>query len=92
MLLMITHFGLSCYMAARVLKIPYENAKMIYRGFRTEKRIIWNLYNPTGPDFHENHSLVMASKLVFLKEESKQKLLEALKSNMFTMPQKVKIY
>ena len=93
MLLMITQFGLSCYMAARVLKIPYENAKMIYRGFRVEKRIIWNLYNPTGlPDFHENHSLMMASKLAVLKEESKRKLLEALRSNMFTMPQKVKIY
>ena len=87
MLLMITHFGLSCYMAARVLKIPYENAKMIYRGFRVEKRIIWNLYNPTGlPDFHKNHSMVMLSQLTTLKEEAKRRLVEALNSDMFTLP------
>ena len=93
MLLMITHFGLSCYMSARVLNIPYENAKMIYRGFRVEKRIIWNLYNPTGlPDFHKNHSMVMLSQLSTLKDEAKRCLLDALNSDVFTIPQKIKIY
>ena len=40
MLLLITEFGLSCYMAAKVLEMPYTNAKVIYRVFRMDKRIV----------------------------------------------------
>ena len=41
-LIMITQFGLSCYQAARVLKVPYTNAKVIYRVYREEKRVFSN--------------------------------------------------
>ena len=40
MLLMIPEFGVSCYMAAKVLEMPYTNAKVIYRVFRLDKRIV----------------------------------------------------
>ena len=41
-LILITEFGLSCYQAARVLNLPYTNAKVIYRVFREENRVISN--------------------------------------------------
>ena len=41
-LIMITQFGLSCYQAARVLKVPYTNAKVIYRVYREENRVFSN--------------------------------------------------
>ena len=86
MLLMITHYGLSCYMAAKVLKMPYENAKMIYRCFRNENRVIWNLYNPTGSEFQQNRSYVMMTRLVHLKVETKHRLCQALASEeVFTL-------
>ena len=40
MILLITEFGLSCYLAAKVLNMPYTNAKVIYRVFREEKRVV----------------------------------------------------
>ena len=93
MLLMITHYGLSCYMAAKVLKMPYENAKMIYRCFRNENRVIWNLYNPTGSEFLQNHSYVMMTRLVDLKVETRRRLSQALSSDdIFTLNQKIKFY
>ena len=48
MILLITEFGLSCYLAARVLNMPYTNAKVIYRVFREDKRIVQGSRNPTG--------------------------------------------
>ena len=48
LILLITEFGLSCYLAAKVLNLPYTNAKVIYRVFRQDKRIVQNSRNPTG--------------------------------------------
>ena len=48
LILLITEFKLSCYMAAKVLNLPYTNAKVIYRVFRSDKRIVQNSRNPTG--------------------------------------------
>ena len=42
LLILITEFGLSCYLAARTLNIPYTNAKVIYRVFREENRVTSN--------------------------------------------------
>ena len=39
-LILINEFGLSCYQAAKVLDLPYTNAKVIYRVFRDENRVI----------------------------------------------------
>ena len=41
-LILITEFGLSCYQAARVLNLPYTNAKVIYRVYRDENRVTSN--------------------------------------------------
>ena len=59
MLILIKKYGLSCYLAARILDIPYENAKQIYRGLRKENRIVWN--NPMGA--HENYKMLMFSHI-----------------------------
>ena len=41
-LILITEYGLSCYLAARVLGLPYTNAKVIYRVYREENRVTSN--------------------------------------------------
>ena len=40
LLILITECGLSCYAAAQILNIPYTNAKVIYRVFRVENRVM----------------------------------------------------
>ena len=55
-LILITEFGLSCYQAARVLKLPYTNAKVIYRVFRENKRITSNA-RARRKGFHEEYLL-----------------------------------
>lgn len=90
MLILITKYGLSCYLAARVLSIPYENAKQIYRGFRRENRIIWNLYNPLGPS--DNYNMMMLSQINLLQEQAKRLLMESLKTDQFTLSQKIKVF
>ena len=90
MLILIIKFDISCYLAARVLNIPYENAKQIYRGFRRENRIIWNLYNPLGSA--ENYNTLMLSQMEQLQQEAKRILIESLKTHMFTLPQKIKVF
>ena len=73
MLLLITEFGLSCYMAAKVLEMPYTNAKVIYRVFRLDKRIVQNSRNPTGyHEFGESQALLLETSLSTLREEGKQ--------------------
>ena len=42
LLILIREFGLSCYLAARVLNLPYTNAKQIYRIYKEESRITSN--------------------------------------------------
>ena len=39
MILLIKTFGMSCHKAAKVLNIPYNNAKVIYRIYTKENRI-----------------------------------------------------
>ena len=40
LIILITNYGLTCYCAAKLLGIPYTNAKVIYRAYRIEDRII----------------------------------------------------
>ena len=40
LILLITEFGLSCYQAAKILEVPYTNAKVIYRVFRKDNRLV----------------------------------------------------
>ena len=50
LLVLITEFGLSCYQAAKVLNIPYTNAKVIYKVYRSENRVISNSQRAFKPD------------------------------------------
>jgi len=40
LVLMISEYGLTCYKAAKLIQIPYTNAKVIYRKFKKENRVI----------------------------------------------------
>lgn len=37
---MVTEYGLSCYKASKLTDIPYTNAKVILRKFKSENRVI----------------------------------------------------
>lgn len=39
LILLIKEFGMSCHKASKVLNIAYNNAKVIYRIYKNEKRI-----------------------------------------------------
>jgi hypothetical protein len=39
MIIMITEHGLTCYQSAKILGIPYTNAKVIYRTFRMSNKV-----------------------------------------------------
>ena len=76
MILLITEFGLSCYLAAKVLDMPYTNAKVIYRVFREEKRVVQNSRNPTGTtSFAHGQNVLIFTQLPMLREEGKRKLI-----------------
>ena len=83
-LILITEFGLSCYLAARVLNLPYTNAKVIYRVFREENRVTSNArirmknlcYGTTGTFLLKNASI--------MRENAKRKLVFALNNRGMT--------
>ena len=81
MLILIKKYSLSCYLAARILDIPYENAKQIYRGLRKENRIVWN--NPNGS--HDIYKMLMFSHIKQFQDEAKCILMEALRTDKFTL-------
>ena len=88
-LILITEFGLSCYQAARVLNLPYTNAKVIYRIFREENRVTSNSKgkNPYGlsESFLVSHAYIM-------RQDALRKLDIALKNGSMTCSQRSKIY
>ena len=53
LLVLITEFSLSCYQAAKVLNIPYTNAKVIYKVFRSENRVISNSQRDFSTDLNK---------------------------------------
>lgn len=48
LVLMITEYGLTCYKAAKLVQIPYTNAKVIFRKFKKENRVIRTHRHYTG--------------------------------------------
>ena len=50
LLILITEFGMSCYQSAKVLNLPYTNAKVIYKVFRSENRVTSNSHRAFRPD------------------------------------------
>ena len=91
LLLMITEFGLSCYQTAKILNLPYTNAKVIYRVFREEKRIISYSRNISkAPTFREDYQLLQNYPM--LRQDALVKLGKALKTELLTEPQRARIY
>ena len=79
LLLMITEFGLSCYQTAKILNLPYTNAKVIYRVFREEKRIISYSRNITrAPAVREDYQLLQNYPM--LRQDALVKLASALQT------------
>ena len=63
-LILITEFGLSCYQAARVLNLPYTNAKVIYRVYREENRVTSNARYRQNTDGMSEGALVANSYIM----------------------------
>ena len=40
LLIAVTELGLTCYQAAKILQVPYSNAKCILRQYKLERRMI----------------------------------------------------
>ena len=93
LILLITEFGLSCYLAAKVLKIPYTNAKVIYRVYKKEDRVVQNSRSPLGNhNFIPSQQKLLSSSLDTSRSLGKTKLSEALQTSLFTAAQKQRIY
>ena len=80
---MITQFGLSCYQAARVLNVPYTNAKVIYRVYREENRVFSNSRSKKqgqgglGEAYLLEHAYIM-------RQDARRKLDVALSKGIMT--------
>ena len=71
--------------------MPYTNAKVIYRIFREEKRIISYTKNLTrNPALKEDYLLLQNYEM--LREDASIKLAKALTTDLLTEPQRAKIY
>ena len=93
-LILITEFGLSCYQAARVLDLPYTNAKLIYRVFRDEKRVV----SATGRcrkgdrDSISFSDTYMLKNAYLMRKQAVRLLFEAMGNGSMTESQVSKIY
>ena len=83
LLIMITEFGLSCYQTARILNLPYTNAKVIYRTFREEKRIA-SLRNFAKTPSWRDELHFLRQNFDFTRAEASKKIARALKSDLLT--------
>ena len=91
-LILITEFGLSCYQAAKVLDLPYTNAKLIYRVFRDENRIISakQRFVKGGPQ--ELSDMFMLKNAYLMRRNAVKKLFAAMTNGSMTESQRSKIY
>ena len=77
MIIFIEVFGLSCYTAAKILKLNYDNAKKIYRKYRFENKIMLkpkNIQVMTAKDSVKVHF----KNLHGIREKAFKKLIKAL--------------
>ena len=89
LLIMITEFGISAYLAARILGLPYPEAKMIYRIFKRENRIRSHFRKPRFLAYYDAaHAL---SNCLTVKNTCLRKLKSALNCDFLTAKQKQKI-
>ena len=94
LILLITEFGLSCYQAAKILEVPYTNAKVIYRVFRKDNRLVQNSKSPHGNfNFLPSQADLLCSSFESSRVFGKRKLIEAMTDTaLFTTKQREKIY
>lgn len=72
LILLIKEFGMSCHKASKVLKIAYNNAKVIYRIFKNEQRI------RQTPKQQKRHAKTIRADTLREKELARAKRVEAL--------------
>ena len=82
LVILITEFGLSCYLAAKVLNVPYTNAKVIYRVFREENRVISHSLKSKSRYGLPETFLMQHSHLI--RKNVKMKLKAALNDGIMT--------
>ena len=80
---MITEFGLSCYQAARVLNLPYTNAKVIYRVFREENRVTSNS-RVKKQNLYGLPETYLLKHAYIMRQDAKRKLNFALNNGSMT--------
>ena len=90
-LILITEFHLSCYQAARVLDIPYTNAKVIYRVYRVEKRVTSNAGFRRKEDFTVNGEYLLKNSIL-MRKNAFVKLQDALRRGVMSGSQATKVY
>ena len=91
-LILITEFGLSCYQAAKVLDLPYTNAKLIYRVFRDENRIISAKQRFVKGVPQELSDMFMLKNAYLMRRNAVRKLFAAMTNGSMTESQRSKIY
>ena len=93
LLILITEFSLSCYQAAKVLNIPYTNAKVILKVFRSENRVISNSQRAFRPDSCRDISGAnLLKSYPLLRSKALQVLTTVLESNLLSGHYKEKIF
>ena len=90
LLIMIQEFGLSCYLAAKILNLSYPQSKMIYRIFKRENRIRSHFKKPKFPGYVNAANAISSCQT--LKDDCLRKLKAALHTNLLSDRQKEKIY
>ena len=89
--IMITDFKLSCYQASKVLKLPYTNAKVICRLYRTEKRVT-SLINKDKKSHKDRDEEFVDANYSILRDDAQIKIANVLDTSLLTQPQYAKIY
>ena len=90
LLILITEFGLSCYHAARVLGLPYTNAKVIYRVYRAENRVS-NASNKKE-NLQKLANIYPLQHAYIMRKSAFKKLVNALGNGSMTSGQRAQIY
>ena len=72
LILLIKDFGMSCHKASKVLNIAYNNAKVIYRIFKNERRI------KQTPKQQKRHAKTIRADELRDRELARSKRVEAL--------------
>ena len=81
LIILIFELGLPCFQVAKMLKIPYTNAKAIYRGFKVERKVLSHKRSIPSQSFSLNHDDLNIEQL---REESFQLLIQSIECGFFS--------